>query len=317
MKNKKRRFVKSLLSVAFLLIVSLLGTFVLSSCDNIDFDSILNDIFADEEGKDSLYDEVPVASGNLNIHFIDVGQADCTLLMTENANMLIDTGDLDDTYTEKIISYLKAQGVNKLDYLVLTHPDSDHIGGAPEIINEFEVVNCILPDFAKTTKIYENTLEALEDNEVNVIEGKSGESFGFGDTLCNMLAPVGAMNTSNNSSVVIKLTHGENTFMFVGDAEEESEEKILETYNASDLKSDFLKAGHHGSSTSSTVEFLDAVSPTYAYIPCGKDNKYGHPHNETIDKFEDRGIEYYRADINGTLIVVSDGSKLTLTPEKP
>ncbi len=299
-----------LIFVAAVLIILIAAAIVLNALGIIDIADMLG-------SGSSTGGKVPTAEGNLNVHFIDVGQADCSLLMTKDANMLIDTGDLDDDYTEKIISYLKTQGVSKLDYLILTHPDSDHIGGAPEIINEFEIVNCILPNYTKDTNIYENTLTALEENNVNVIEGVAGYNFNFGDTLCNVIAPIGEPNSSNNSSVVLKVTHGENVFLFSGDAEEESEEKILDTYKADELKADFLKAGHHGSSTSSTAEFLDAVDPTYVFISCGADNKYGHPHDETIEKLEARNIKYYRADINGTLIVVSDGEKLTLTPEKP
>lgn len=316
MTKKRKRALATFVVVAALVVIALAAGLVMKGLGIIDS---VTDIFSllsqNEEG---LEGSVPVVEGSLNVHFIDVGQADCILLMTSGANMLIDTGDLDDDYTNKIIDYLKKQGVSKLDYLVLTHPDSDHIGGAPEIINEFEVVKCIMPDHAKATNIYENTLTALEDNNVEVIEGKAGESFEFGDALCNILAPIDidGSESANDSSVVIKLTHGENTFLFTGDAEEESEEKMLEKYSASDLKADFLKAGHHGSSTSSTAAFLDAVAPTYAFMSCGAGNKYGHPHDETIEKFDERGIQYYRADIHGTLLVVSDGKTLTLTPEK-
>lgn len=312
MTKKRKKALASFITVAALVVIALIVGLVLKGLGIVDIFSMLSG----EEG--GLEGNVPVVEGSLNVHFIDVGQADCTLLMTAGANMLIDTGDLDDDYTNKIINYLKNQGVSKLDYLVLTHPDSDHIGGAPEIINEFEVVKCIMPDHAKTTNIYENTLAALEENNVEVVEGKAGESFNFGDALCNIIAPIDidGSESANDSSVVIKLTHGENTFLFTGDAEEESEAKMLERYIKSDLKADFLKAGHHGSSTSSTAAFLDAVAPTYAFISCGADNKYGHPHDETIEKFDERGIQYYRADINGTLLVVSDGKVLTITPEK-
>ena len=316
MTKKRKRALATFVVVAVLIIAALAAGVVMKGLGIIDSVTDIFSMFS--QSGEGLGGNTPVVEGSLNVHLIDVGQADSILLMTSGANMLIDTGDLDDDYTDKIIDYLKKQGVSRLDYLVLTHPDADHIGGAPEIINEFEVVRCIMPDHAKTTDIYENTISALEDNNVEVIEGKSGESFEFGDTLCNVLAPIDidGSESANNASVVIKLTHGENTFLFTGDAEEESEEKMLEKYSASDLEADFLKAGHHGSETSSTEAFLDAVRPKYAFISCGEGNKYGHPDSVTLDKFAEREIEYYRSDINGTLIVISDGTTLTLTPEK-
>ena len=312
-KKNKKISLKSLIALVVLLAIAAVTLFALDAVGVIDKDELLASLLRDGEALDG---EVPVAEGNLNIHIIDVGQADCILLMSEKGNMLIDTGDLDDDYTNKILKYLKAQGVSEIEYLVLTHPDADHIGGAPEVINEFKVKNCILPDFAKDTNIYENTLTALEENEVNVIEGKSGYSFEFGDSLCNVLAPVEKASDANNASVVIKLTHGENTFLLTGDAEIESEELMLGKYSASDLDCDFLKSGHHGSSTSSSQPFLDAVTPKYAVMSCGEGNKYGHPHKETVERYERMGIEYYRTDVHGTVVVISDGKTIEITPEK-
>ena len=312
-RKKVKITLRSLIALLVLFAVAVTAVFVLDALNVIDKDELFAAIFGDSS---SLDGEIPVAEGNINIHIIDVGQADCILLMSGSSNMLIDTGDLDDDYTDKILKYLKAQGVSELEYLVLTHPDADHIGGAPEVINEFNVKNCILPDFAKDTNIYENTITALEENDVNVIEGKSGYSFNFGDSLCNVLAPIEEAKEANNSSVVIKLTHGENTFLFTGDAELESEELMISKYSAQDLDCDFLKSGHHGSTTSSSQPFLDAVTPTYAVMSCGEGNKYGHPHSETIEKYEKMGIEYYRTDIHGTILVISDGSTITITPEK-
>ena len=329
-RKKVKITLRSLIALLVLFAVAVTAVFVLDALNVIDKDELFAAIFGEDssgldgedssglDGEDSsgLDGEIPVAAGNLNVHIIDVGQADCILLMTENANMLIDTGDLDDDYTTKILNYLKAQGVSELEYLVLTHPDADHIGGAPEVIREFKVKNCILPDCVKDTKIYENTITALEEEEVNVIEGKTGYTFEFADTLCNVLAPVEKTNEANNASVVIKLTHGENTFLFTGDAEKESEELMLDKYSASDLDCDFLKSGHHGSSSSSTQPFLNAVTPTYAVMSCGEGNKYGHPHTETIEKYEAMGIEYYRTDIHGTVVVISDGTTITISTEK-
>lgn len=254
--------------------------------------------------------------GTLEVHFIDVGQADSILVRSENANMLIDTGDLDDDYTDKIISYLGEFGISKLDYLVLTHPDADHIGGAPEIINEFTVVKCIMPNFSKDTQIFSNTLSALDERNVEVIEAVPNYEFTIGEAECRILAPLEEYEDANDMSAVIQLYFGSKSILFTGDAESESETDMVKKYTSTDLKADVLKVGHHGSSTSTTQEFIDLVNPEYAVISCGKDNKYGHPHDEIIDLLEKNKITYYRTDVSGTIVLKTDGKTITVIQEK-
>jgi len=259
---------------------------------------------------------VTTVEGSLEVHFIDVGQADSILVRSENANMLIDTGDLDDECTSKIIGYLDGFGISKLDYLVLTHPDADHIGGAPEIINEFNVVKCIMPDFSKDTQIFTNTLSALDEKDVEVIEAVPNYEFTVGEAECRILAPLEEYKDANDMSAVIQLYFGSKSILFTGDAEAESEADMVKKYTSEDLKADVLKVGHHGSSTSTTQAFIDLVNPEYAVISCGKDNKYGHPHDEIIDLLEKNKITYYRTDISGTVILKTDGKTITVTQEK-
>lgn len=254
--------------------------------------------------------------GEMEIHVIDCGQADSILLLSEDEVMLVDTGDLKDSYTNKIINYLKSFNITKIDYLILTHADSDHIGGAPEIINEFDVEKCIMPDFVKTTKIYENTLLALAENEVDCSVPVPGEVFKIGEASCKVLAPLDDYEDCNDTSVVIRVDFGARSVLLTGDAEKESEADIVATYTKADLKVDVLKSGHHGSRTSSSEALLDLCDPDYAVISCGDGNSYGHPHPETLDRYDDYGIEYYRTDLHGTVIIKTDGETLTITTEK-
>ena len=305
------------LKVFALALVLALSFGCLTACE--DFEDILNSLIPPEEpfvpGPDVGSDPIPV-SGSLKVHFIDVGQADCVLVETSGSYMLIDTGDTDNDYTEKIINYLDNVGVETLDYLILTHPDADHIGGAPEIINEYKIGHCIMPDFTKTTKIFESTIDALEENQVDVIEAVPGFEFIAGEADCRILAPLNEYDDANDASVVIKMIFGSTSFLLTGDAEKESEADIVEYYSAEQLKSTVMKSGHHGSRTSSSEALLEAVDPDFIVISCGEDNKYGHPHEETIDRYEEMGIPYYRTDISGTVIVSSDGENVSVTCEK-
>jgi len=270
----------------------------------------------DEPSTDEPSREPVSVEGEMEIHVIDCGQADCILLLSEDEVMLVDTGDLDDDYTNKIINYLKDFNITSIDYLILTHADSDHIGGAPEIINEFDIGKCIMPDFVKTTKIYENTLKALSDNQVDCELPTPGDIFTVGEASCKILAPLKDYKDCNDSSVVIRVDFGKRSVLLTGDAEKESEADIASTYSSADLKVDVLKSGHHGSRTSSSTGLLDKADPEYAVISCGEGNSYGHPHEETIERYESYGITTYRTDLLGTIVLTTDGTSLEFEFEK-
>ncbi len=269
-----------------------------------------------ESPDDDTPREPTVVEGELKVHFLDVGQADCILVMSESEVMLVDTGDLDNDYTDKIINYLKDLGIDTIDYLVLTHPDSDHIGGAPEIITEFTVEKCYMPDFVKSTKIFESTLDALEAKSVTVALPEPGTVFTVGEASCKILAPLDTYDDCNDASVVIRLDFGNRSVLLTGDAEKESEADIVSTYSATDLKVDVLKSGHHGSRTSSSSGLLDKADPEYAVISCGEGNSYGHPHTETVDRYDEYGIITYRTDLLGTIVLTTDGDTLSFEFEK-
>ena len=248
----------------------------------------------------------------IKIHFLDVGQGDCILITSDSGVILIDSSLKKTSVTKDICDYIKDLGIKEIDYFILTHPHADHIGGAPTIINTFEIKNIIMPDCAATTKIFEETLDAIEEKNVNLLEAVSGDEYSIDSLKFKILAPNSASySETNDYSVVIRLSYGEASAIFTGDAEELSEKEILSRYSAKELKSDLLKVGHHGSSSSSSVAFLKAVSPKYAVMSLGEDNSYGHPHKEIINRLEDMDITYFRTDIDGTVVFSCDGKNFT------
>ncbi|MBZ0312412.1 MBL fold metallo-hydrolase [Clostridium butyricum] len=246
----------------------------------------------------------------LKVHFIDAGQADSILIQQGDENMLIDAGNNADEDTLK--SYLNNLGITEFKYVVGTHAHEDHIGSLDYIMNSFKVGKIYFPKTTSTTKTFENLVKAVQNKGMQFTVPSVGETFNLGEAKCTILAPNGSTyEDANNYSIVIKLEYGNNSFLFTGDAEDVSEKEMLS--KGLDLKADVLKAGHHGSKSSSTKEFLNAVNPKYAVISVGKDNDYGHPNSETLQKFSSRGIEVYRTDESGTVVAESDGSNISFS----
>ncbi len=243
----------------------------------------------------------------LEVHFIDVGQGDCILAQSDGRFMLIDAGENDQADT--VVSYLKNQGVTTLDYVIGTHPHSDHIGGLDKVIDTFDIGKVIMPPVEHTTKTFEDMLDSVAAKGLKLTKPRVGDTYALGGASFTVIAPNGDYgNDLNNWSVGIRLDYGDSRFVMCGDAESESEADILK--NGIDLSADVLKAGHHGSSTSTSQAFLDRVSPAVAVIQCGKDNSYGHPHKETLEKFDERGIQVYRSDLDGTVVAYCDGKDI-------
>lgn len=245
----------------------------------------------------------------LEVHFIDVGQGDATLVKCGGQSVLIDAGENDKGTL--VQNYIRKQGVKKLDYLIVTHPDSDHCGGADVIITKYDVDTVIMPNYSKDTASYRDVVRALDYKHYQVTEPKVGDTYRLGDAKFTIIAPNkdDYGNEANNYSVGILLEHGGKKFVFTGDAEEEAERDIIN--NGIDLSADVLKAGHHGSRTASMGDFVSAVCPEYAVISCGEDNEYGHPHAATLNTFRSMGIKVFRTDEQGSLIACSDGSEIT------
>lgn len=247
-------------------------------------------------------------NGNLKVHFIDVGQADSILIQQGSKFMLIDAGNNGDGKLVK--NYLLQQGVKSLDYVIGTHPHEDHSGGLDYIINDFKIGKIYLPKATSTTKAFGDVVVAIKNKGMKVALPIPGESFNLGSAKCTILAPNNSKYKDlNNYSVVVKLEFGSNSFLLTGDAEDISESEILSS--GFNVKADVLKVGHHGSHSSTTVEFLSKVNPKYAVISCETDNDYGHPSKETMDKLKNKKITVYRTDELGTIIATSNGKTIT------
>ena len=240
------------------------------------------------------------------VHYIDVGQGDAQLIMSDGMAMLIDAGP--NSMEDSLLLYLKAQDIDELEYAVFTHPHEDHIGGADMILQKFKVNNVIMPDVTHTSDTFLRMLEAVEKSDSKLIIAVSGREYDFGGASFKILAPTADNYTElNDWSVVIRLTYGITSFMFTGDAEIMSENDIMKKYDAFELKCDVYKAGHHGSTTSNSAPFLAACNPEFAVISCGKKNEYGHPHSGILKLFSEMNIGVYRTDIDGTVVFKSNG----------
>ena len=246
------------------------------------------------------------SAGEINVHFIDVGQGDSILVTTPDGNMLIDAGPTKNA--SNLEAYLKNVGVEDFEYVVFTHPHEDHIGGAVIIMNDFNVKNVIMPNCVQTTKVFENMITAIENSGATVHASNVGDEYSIGELKIKILAPIDKeYENINNYSVVLRIDYKETSFMMTGDAEELSEREILSEFSTDELTCNVLKIGHHGSESSTSNDFLSAVNPEFAIISCGEGNQYGHPDRVIIEKLENAGITYYRTDECQTIVFISNG----------
>lgn len=247
------------------------------------------------------------APDKMQVHFIDVGQGDSTLIQCGDKSMLIDAGD--DSKGTAIQNYLQKQGIKKLDYLVLTHPDSDHIGGAPVIITKFDIGKVFMSDFEKDSRSYQKLIEALDYKRLKASTPPAGRTYRLGTAVITILGPVKTYDDPNNSSIALMAQNGRNKFLFTGDAEETAENDMAGT--DAGLKADVYHVGHHGSKTSTSEAFFNKVNPTYAVISCGEGNPHGHPNALTLNTLRAAGVKVYRTDEEGTIIATSDGTRIS------
>ncbi|MBQ4064892.1 MAG: MBL fold metallo-hydrolase, partial [Clostridia bacterium] len=252
-------------------------------------------------------------TGGMDVHFIDVGQGDATLILTADGDAaLIDTGTSDSR--EYLVTYIQDLNVTSLDYLILTHPHADHIGGAAAILDAFAVEAVLMPDVTTNTKTFLNVLQKIDDEGCGVIVPEMNQVFSLGDARFTCLGPVENYGNDelNDMSLVFRLDYGTTAFLFSGDAEKKSEKDMLDSLPMSSFSADVMKLGHHGSSTSNTDAFLNAISPSYAVASCGLNNEYGHPHTEILSALKKKSITLLRTDKNGSIVFTSDGDKVTL-----
>lgn len=245
-----------------------------------------------------------IQNGELKVYVFDVGQADCILVECDGSYMMIDAGNNPDG--KLVVNHLKEMGVSKIDYLVGTHPHEDHIGGLDNILKNFEVGVLYMPAHEYDSATYRDVIKAANNANVENIAPELGHIFYVGDAKCEIMAIDNDDEDPNVNSIMIEMVYGKNKFLFTGDAEIENEEKRL--WNDIDV----LKVAHHGSSTSSSEDFMEQVMPEIALISVGTDNSYGHPHKETMELLESYDMDIYRTDKQGTIIVTSDGTKCTV-----
>lgn len=255
------------------------------------------------------------ADGTLEAHFLDVGNADACFVTCDGMTLLIDAGEK--SAGDTVVDHLKAHGVEKLDYVIATHADADHIGGMKEVISSFPVDNFLMafmPEGAEpTTATYLNLLVALDEQGIAITDVQPNTDYALGEAVLTILGPVVDSDDKNEQSVICRVAHGSQRMLFVGDAGKEEEDSLLAA--GVDLRADLLKVGHHGSSGSSTTAFLREVGAQMGIISCGADNDYGHPHTEAVERLTKAGVTLYRTDRQGTIVVRSDGDALTVETE--
>ncbi len=288
----KKKTVKRILILLFIAIA-----YVYSTYQNTD--KTVNDNTIKQRKTESTLKE---SSNNLDVYFLDVGQADSILLSNNGHYMLIDAGNNEDG--PKLVNYFKSLGITKFDYVIATHAHEDHIGGMDDIIKNFDIGIFYMPDLITTTKTFEDVLDALSEKQIAFETPTIDQEFSFSDTKITTLYVNNEAKNLNDSSIVLRLKHGTNTFLFTGDASTKVEKQLLNKNIASDV----LKVGHHGSRYSTSKEFLNKVNPQYAIISVGINNTYKHPHDETLKKLNDKKIIIYRTDQEGTIVAESNGN---------
>lgn len=296
-KNIKRNF--------FEILIILLAFLIINNQDKI------KNLF-NQNNNQNQNDYINTNNDLLKVHYLDVGQGDSIFIeLPNNETMLIDAAE--SYQSENIINYLKNLNYQKIDYVIGTHPHTDHIGGLKDIINTFEIGKIYMPKVVSTTKTYESLLMAIKDKNLKINTAKAGTSIIDTDTLkINILAPNNSTYTElNNYSVVTKITYGTTKFLFMGDAEKLSENEIKENVTA-----DVIKIGHHGSNTSSSIDFIKKVNAKYGIISVGLNNKYNLPKEETITNWENSGTKIYLTSTNGTIRASSDGTNIKIESEK-
>jgi len=276
------------------------------------WDDIQTQLGIQLEGFGSGSGSIILAENEILVSFIDVGQGESILIRSRNNAVLIDGGE----HRERnaVLGYLRNAGVRRLCYVVATHPHSDHIGGLITVLGRLEIGNVVMPDVINDTPTFDRFLEVIENNNIPVIFPLPGDRLQAGIIDLLIIAPPnphpGPARNPNNGSIVLRLEHGQNSFMFTGDAERELENWMVSS--DIDLSANVLNLGHHGSRTSTTEAFLDAVNPRVAVISVGANNTYNHPHPEVMERLNARNVNIYRTDQLGTIRMITDGYQISI-----
>lgn len=294
---KRRKSINSkIITVVAVLLVAVLSLFLTKNFIPID------KVF-EESG---LRNTQQASADKMYVSFIDVGQGNCTLLRCGGKAILVDSGEVGAAQT--VINYIKNLGIDELNCVLVTHPHTDHMGAMTKILYEFKIDDLIMPEIPEkiipTNKTYEKFLTAVSDNAGNVIAAKPGETYSYGEMTLEIFAPLRDYDNLNDMSAVSRISYGDTSVMFTGDATTTVEKDLLK--KNIDYSATVLNVGHHGSKTSSSEAWLRAVNPKYAVICCGENNDYGHPHSVITKRLEELGIEYFETDLLGTIVFESD-----------
>ncbi len=296
-KKAKKKLNKILISLFLFILTAIYFTFL---------EEPINNLLNNKKGQAEpvSLERKELSKNTIDIHYIDVGQADCILITNKKQNILIDAGNNNDG--QKLVKYFESLGINEFEYVFATHPHEDHIGGMDDIIRSFKIKKFYMPDVVTTSKTFEDMLDALEEKNIEVEIPKVDTKFSSLNAEFNILYVGNDENNLNDSSIVFKMTYQNKSFLFTGDASSNVESKILNK----DISADVLKVGHHGSKYSSSVSFLKKVNPKYAIIQVGKNNIYNHPTEETLNKLKKNNIKVLRTDIDGTIILSTNGTNI-------
>lgn len=304
----RKKLVKNLISTIIVLIIV-----------------VLTSLFGIDKTGESTYETTPLTQvetsqpvqnveGQLVVHMIDVGQADCFLLVQEGMTAIVDCGTR--ATGKDAVAYLQELGVTKLDYVIGTHPHDDHMGGMYDVITNFEIGTVIIPDSRDgniTANWYMKLMKELYTGNYKIHYAQEGEIFNLEDAVMRVLAAETDVSNTNNYSIVLKVSFGQMDMIMTGDAEIEIEEKILES--GVNIDAEILKLGHHGSDTSNSEAFLDAISPEYGLISSGLGNKYEHPVKEVMERMEERNIEVFRTDESGSVVITIKTDSISFSCE--
>lgn len=260
------------------------------------------------KAEDSRQENTETFSENMKVHFLDAGQGDSILVQSEGENLLIDAGTNEDE--EMVVSYLKEQGVERLDYVIATHPHIDHIGGMDAVIETFPVGTCFLPEETYDTESFQEVLTALDEMDVKIRHPEFMENYEIGSGRFVFITPDSGRQYEdiNDSSLGIRLTNGTHSFLLCGDISRRIEAEILDS--GISIQSDVMKLNHHGSRDANSWKFLKAASPSFIVITCGTRNEFGHPNEKVMKRVEKLGAGVFRTDLQGTVVFESDGKTL-------
>lgn len=302
MSNKKKnnnKLISTIISIIVIIVIAIFGgegllnNFTAESQEVAKVEGLEN--ITVQTGK-SCISKIDINEDVLRVYYFDVGQADSILIVNNGESMLIDAGNNADG--DLVVSNLKEIGIEKLKYAVGTHPHEDHIGGLDDVINNIDIENILLPKTVHTTPTYTSVIDAVSNNNKKITVPKVGDTFSVGNAQCEIMSIEDNSKNLNECSIVIRMEYNGTSYLFTGDAEKTNEQ--ARTWPQTDI----LKAGHHGSSTSSSPSFLDQVKPSLIVISCGKDNDYGHPHKETMDRYNNLGATIYRTDESGDILIM-------------